>query len=202
MFESLEEQNKRTVQKIILPAFIILLCLISMVGVTWALFTNGDDGKIGVNVASGQVEVGIIDDNGDSLVGRVLEFDLNGDDDKDENHVVYFEPGATIYTQSFRVINTGTVSINFRVYISNDEKENMQAFEDAFELWITKDPNNLNDAKQIKSFVVEDFAPDQVSEKYFLVIRMKESAGNEFQGKEYSGIGITVYAVQGNVEIK
>ena len=197
MFESLEEQNRRTVQKIILPAFIILLCLISMVGVTWALFTSGEDGKIGVNVTSGQVDVGIIDENGNSLVGEVLSFDT-----ADNHEPIYFEPGATIYTQGFRVMNTGTVSINFRIYISNDENENMQAFEDAFELWLTTDPTNLNGAEQIKSFVVEDFAPDQISETYYLVIRMKESAGNEFQGKEYSGIGITVYAVQGNVEIK
>ena len=88
------------------------------------------------------------------------------------------------------------------MYISNDENENMQAFEDAFELWVTTDPKNLNDAEQIKSFVVEDLDPLDTSEMYYLVIRMKTTATNDFQGKEYSGIGITVYAVQGNVEIQ
>ena len=34
---------------------------------------------------------------------------------------------------------------------------------------------------------------------YFLYIEMKDTVGNEFQGKTYSGIGITVYAVQANV---
>jgi hypothetical protein len=28
---------------------------------------------------------------------------------------------------------------------------------------------------------------------------MKETAGNDFQGASYEGIGVTVYAVQGNV---
>jgi hypothetical protein len=28
---------------------------------------------------------------------------------------------------------------------------------------------------------------------------MKDTAGNEFQGAKYEGIGVTVYAVQGNV---
>jgi hypothetical protein len=31
---------------------------------------------------------------------------------------------------------------------------------------------------------------------------MKDTAGNEFQGKTYTGIGVTVYAVQGNVTIE
>ena len=197
MCESLEEQNKRTVQKIILPSFVILLCLISMVGVTWALFTSGEDGTIGVNVISGQVKVDIVDEYGGSLVGGVLNFGA-----ADHHEPIYFEPGATICTQGFRVKNTGTVSINFRMYISNDENENMQAFDDAFELWVTTDPKNLNDAQQIKSFVVEDLDPLHTSEMYYLVIRMKTTATNDFQGKEYSGIGITVYAVQGNVEIQ
>lgn len=197
MCESLEEQNKRTVQKIILPSLVILLCLISMVGVTWALFTSGEDGTIGVNVISGQVKVDIVDEYGNSIVGDVLSFDT-----ADHHEPIYFEPGATIYTQGFRVKNTGTVSINFRMYISNDENENMQAFEDTFELWVTTDPKNLNNAEQIKSFVVEDLDPLDTSEMYYLVIRMKTTATNDFQGKEYSGIGITVYAVQGNVEIQ
>ena len=124
MCESLEEQNKRTVQKIILPLLIILLCLFSIVGVTWALFTNGEDGTIGVNVISGQVKVDIVDENGGSLVGGVLNFGA-----ADHHEPIYFEPGATICTQGFRVKNTGTVSINFRIYISNDENENMQAFD-------------------------------------------------------------------------
>ena len=41
-----------------------------------------------------------------------------------------------------------------------------------------------------------------MSETYYLVIRMKETAGNEFQNKTYTGIGITVYAVQGNAPIE
>jgi hypothetical protein len=31
---------------------------------------------------------------------------------------------------------------------------------------------------------------------------MKETVGNEFENKKYTGIGVTVYAVQGNATIK
>ena len=38
----------------------------------------------------------------------------------------------------------------------------------------------------------------QSSDIYYLVFRMKETAGNDFQKQEFSGVGITVCAVQGN----
>lgn len=191
-----DKPNKDTMKKIIVPVIIILLCLISMVGVTWALFTSGDDGKIGVNVTSGNIKVDIIDENDQSLLNDVLNFVSNDDDG-----IIYFEPGATFYTEGFRVKNIGNVTINFRMYISNDEEENMEAFTEAFELWVSKDPKDLTNAEKLTSFT-GDLSADESSEMYYLVIRMKETAGNEFQDQEYSGIGITVYAVQGNVEIK
>ena len=72
---------------------------------------------------------------------------------------------------------------------------------DEKEFYITKDPTNLDEAVQIRSFVGR-LEVGQVSDKYYLVIKMKENVGNEFQGHIYSGIGITVYAVQGNVKIE
>jgi hypothetical protein len=44
-------------------------------------------------------------------------------------------------------------------------------------------------------------AKDGVSTTYYLYIKMKETIGNDFQNKVYTGIGITVYAVQGNAMI-
>ena len=41
----------------------------------------------------------------------------------------------------------------------------------------------------------------QSSEVFYLVFRMKETAGNEFQDQIFTGVGITVCAVQGNVAI-
>ena len=56
--------------------------------------------------------------------------------------------------------------------------------------------------KHITEFKVEGLAPGKTSVNYRLLIKMKETVGNEFQGKTYTGIGVTVYAVQGNVSIK
>ena len=179
---------------------VILLCIVALTGATLALFTsNPDDGTIGVVTTTGNVKVDLVTAGHveTSLIGRVLEFDY--DDDTEDG--IYFEPGATFYTKPFRVKNAGNVSLNFRMYISDDNRMNMEEFEHAFEFYITDDPKNLENAVQLKSFIGH-LEVGEYSDTFYLVIKMKETAGNEFQAHEYSGIGITVYAVQGNVIIK
>ena len=189
------ERRKKTT--IIILIIIILLLLTTIVGLTYALFTSGgDDGKIGVNVTSGKCKIDIVDAEDKSLVGDVLDFVTEEKKDK-----IYFEPGATYYTEGFEVKNIGNIPVNFRVFISEDEINDRYEFQEAFELWITKDPKNLENAEWLTEFTGR-LEVDQMSETYYLVIRMKETAGNEFQNKTYTGIGITVYAVQGNAPIE
>ena len=58
----------------------------------------------------------------------------------------------------------------YRICISNDENEDMAAFAEAFELWITKDPTDLSGTLQMPSFT-GSLKVDEVSEMYYLVIR-------------------------------
>lgn len=197
MFGSIKEIVGGEMKKVTMSVFIILLCLVSVVGSTWALFTSGEDGKIGINSTSGYIDLDIVDTDGNSLVGEVLNFESKVDDGKP----IYFEPGATFYTQGFTIKNNGNITVNYRLYISNDENENMELFSEAFDLWVTDDLNNIGDDSKITQFV-GTLAPGETGSTQYLVIRMKEDAGNDFQGKVYTGIGITVYAVQGNVGIE
>lgn len=191
------DSERRKKITIIILIIIILLLLTTIVGLTYALFTSGgDDGKIGVNVTSGKCKIDIVDAEDKSLVGDVLDFVTEKKKDK-----IYFEPGATYYTEGFEVKNIGNIPVNFRVFISEDESNDRYSFQEAFELWITKDPKNLENAERLTEFTGR-LEVDQMSETYYLVIRMKETAGNEFQNKTYTGIGITVYAVQGNAPIE
>jgi hypothetical protein len=196
MFGSLREILGGEMKKIAMSVCIIFLCFSSVVGVTWALFTSGNDGKIGINTTSGHIDLDIVDTNGNSLVGDVLNFES----DREDGEPIYFEPGATFYTQGFAVKNNGNITINYRLYISNDENENMESFSEAFELWISENPNSIAGANRITEFE-GTLAPGESGNNYYLVIKMKETANNDFQGKVYTGIGVTVYAVQGNVDI-
>lgn len=183
--------NKKT---FIIAAMVILLCLVSITGATFALFTSTtEDGKIGINTTSGSLKVDIIDasDNPSSLVGDVLDFITTSD--KQE---ILFEPGAMYYTEGFRVKNNGSIPMNFILYISEDESVS-EDFSEAFEVWLTNDPTDRTNMVKLQEFDGR-LEVGQTSDIYYLVFRMKETAGNEFQDRAFTGVGITVCAVQGN----
>lgn len=184
----------------IMTALVILLCLVCLTGATLALFTSDpNDGTIGIITTSGDVEIDIVDTSGATLQNKALAFMItSGTTDSND---VLFEPGATFYTQGFKIKNTGDVTVNFRLSVSKDDSINMEEFDKAFELWIVKEGDNFSSAEKLTEFKVNGLAAGESSETYYLFIKMKESVGNEFQGKTYTGIGVTVYAVQSNAQL-
>ena len=198
MFRSKDNEKLNNKSAFIVAGLVILICLISLTGATYALFTSSTkDGTIGVVTTSGLVDVDIVDSNNDTFVGRVLEFKRTGAYEDG----IYFEPGSAFYTEGFYIVNKGNVPINFRVYISNDERLDMDEFEKAFDFYITTDPHSTEGAENLLSFTGRLEAGD-CSGPYFLVVKMKETATNEFSGQLYDSIGITVCAVQGNIGTK
>lgn len=186
---------KSNKQALVIAALVILLCLVCLTGATLALFTNDlRDGTIGIVTTSGDVEIDIVDSFGASLKNESLSFITTSDEP-------IFEPGAVFRTQEFCIVNTGTVSVQFSLSVSKDEDFAEEDVANAFEIWIV--PANSPDyrnAERLTNFKGRLGVGD-ASESYILIVKMKETAGNEFQGKTFSGIGITVYAVQGNAEI-
>ena len=189
---------KTNKQALIIAVLVIMLCLVSLTGATLALFTSdANDGTIGIITTAGEVKIDIVDaaDDTVSLVGDVLKFQT-------DRKAALFEPGATFYTQGFKIKNEGNITVNFHLSVSEDEKIDMDEFHEAFEVWISTTPNGLQDARKLTDFKGQLKAQTCSEETYYLFIRMREDVGNEFQGKSYTGIGVTVYAVQGNVDIK
>ena len=180
-------------QAMITALTVIMLCVISLTGATFAIFTTDEqDGTIGINVSSGKVDVDIVDENGTTLIGSYLKFAIPDGLDK-----VLFEPGSTFYTQSFRIVNIGSVPVKFKMYISDDDSISSQILLDSFEFYITDDVTTRDGGLKITSFNGE-LELNASTTPYYLVVSMKENAGNELIGKSYDGIGITVFAVQGN----
>ena len=187
---------KSNKQSFIIAALVILLCLSCLTGATLALFTSDlNDGTIGIVTTSGDVEIDIVDKSGVTLQNKALDFITSSEDRE-----VLFEPGAIFYTQEFQVKNTGDIPVNFSLSVSKDDKIDMKEFDEAFEVWIVLASNSdFKNAERITNFKGR-LEVGGISEEYRLVVRMKETVGNEFQGKTYTGIGVTVYAVQGNVK--
>ena len=187
---------KSNKQAFIIAALVILLCLACLTGATLALFTSDlNDGTIGIVTTAGDVEIDIVDASGVTLQNKALDF-ITGSEDEP-----LFEPGATFYTQAFQVKNTGNIPVNFTLSVSKDDMIDMEEFDKAFEVWIVRaDDENFSNAQRLVNFKGR-LELGESSEAYCLFVKMKEVVSNEFQGKEYTGIGVTVYAVQGNVEI-
>ncbi|MBQ2255370.1 MAG: hypothetical protein II330_00755 [Clostridia bacterium] len=187
-------------QAFIIAVLVILLCLISLTGATYALFTSGaNSGTIGIITTAGDIKVDIVDaaDEEQSLVGQVLQFRTSSDSKE-----ILFEPGAAFCTQGFKIKNTGDIPINFRLSVSEDEDIDMEEFYEAFEVWISTNPTDPSDATKLIEFTDRLEVGSSSEDTYYLFIKMKETVGNDFQGKTYTGIGVTVYAVQGNVNVK
>jgi len=71
----------------------------------------------------------------------------------------------------------------------------MLKFSEAFDFYVTTDPENLENAVRMLEFSgVLDVG--QSSETFYIVVSMNEEAGNEFMDLTFSGIGITVNATQ------
>lgn len=192
-------------QAFIMTALVILLCLVCLTGATLALFTSDpNDGTIGIITTSGDVEIDIVDTSGVTLKNKALSFITSSDGTEP-----LFEPGATFYTQGFRIKNVGDVPVKYRLKFNNegikDEKGDVitvQTLLETFDIWITTDPSKPESAMPLEAFLgTLDVEENRESETYYLFIKMKESVGNEFQGKTYTGIGVTVYAVQGNAKL-
>ncbi len=183
---------------LILAASVILLCLISITGATLALFTSRNDGTIGINTTSGNLEVDIVDasDSPASLIGGVLKFTDSAEGLVSPETDILFEPGALYYTEGFRVVNSGEIPLNYIVYMSEDENFS-DNFYDAFEVWITDNPSDREAMRRIDKFSGK-LAVGESSSIHYLVFRMKSTAGNEYQNETFVGVGITVCAVQGN----
>lgn len=188
-------------QAFIMTALVILLCLVSLVGATLALFTSDpNDGTIGIITTSGDVEIDIVDTSGATLQNKALLFMTTSGSMTDSENVL-FEPGATFRTQGFQIRNTGDIPVNFSLSVSKDDKIDMEEFDKAFELWIVKEGDDFSGAERITEFKVNGLPAGESSDTYYLFIKMKESVGNDFGGKTYTGIGVTVYAVQGNAKL-
>ena len=180
---------------IIILVFLVLILIAAVIGLGITLFHIGDaDGKIGINVTSGECQVDILNTDGESLVGDVLSF-------VSEEDTVYFHPGYALYTEGFRIKNEGTIAVNFRVSVSEDEDIDGDRFREAFDLYITKDITDLENTEKLTSFSGKLEVGGE-SEVYYLVVSMKEDAGNDFQDKTYTGIGITVHAIQANAKVE
>ena len=207
--------TKRATKRALLTSILaICLCLVMLIGSTFAWFT--DTASTGVNkIQSGTLKVDIVkpykdaNDKYPSLEGKKLEFQKAGDAEEGED--VLWEPGCTYVTEGFKIKNDGNLALKWKAEVNKDKAENGRvdnaevttgkSLLDVIDFYVVTD-NTKKDAEavSIDKFVGNLKADELSDETYYIMGRMQESAGNDYQGLTLDNISITVYATQDTVE--
>ena len=167
--------------------FALFLCIILLIGTTFAWFT--DTASTGVNkIQAGNLDVELqYNHNGtwENAEGQTLDFQKAAGK---ESEAILWEPGCTYKLPEIRIVNKGNLALKYRLKIDGikgDAKLN-EVID-----WTIGD-NTIDEEKVLNA--------GKNSEPMTIQGHMQESAGNEYQGLSIDGISITVYATQDTVE--
>ena len=188
--------KKATKRALLTSILAICLCLVMLIGSTFAWFT--DTASTGVNkIQSGTLDVQLLDASGNSLEGQSLTWQ------KAENasEAVLWEPGCTYLTQGFRIKNAGKLALKYTVTVSGVTGNGTLLDVITFDLVTanTKEADGTSLTTFTGNLAAEEIAPS-ATELYYIRGHMSEDAGNKYQNLTLDGIAITVNAMQDTVE--
>ena len=177
--------HKSTKRALLGSVMAMVLCLAMLVGATFAWFT--DTASTGVNkIQAGNLDVQLVDENGNSLEGKTLEFKKAAN--AAEGEAVLWEPGCTYELPAVYVKNNGNLALKYKVTITGINGS--AKLNDVID-WTINDADLSAD---------HSLAAGATSEALTIKGHMKESAGNEYMNESIDGIAITVAATQDTVE--
>ena len=178
--------NRKSTKRALLGSVVaMVLCLAMLVGATFAWFT--DTASTGVNkIQAGNLDVQLVDENGNSLEGKTLEFKKAAN--AAEGEAVLWEPGCTYELPAVYVKNNGKLALKYKVTITGINGS--AKLNDVIE-WTINDADLSAD---------HSLAAGATSEALTIKGHMQESAGNEYMNESIDGIAITVAATQDTVE--
>ena len=187
--------KKATKRALLTSVMALVMCVVMLVGTTFAWFT--DTASTAVNkIQAGNLDVDIIDLQGNSLDGKTLNF-VN----KENQSNILWEPGATFFTQGFKIANKGNLALKYKVVVSGTTGDTGLLKVMKFDVVsaMTKTGSEVDFAANPGQLPPTSDTPS-VSDTYYLRGHMDESAGNEYKNMTLTGISVTVYATQLNSE--
>lgn len=184
--------SKKTTKRALAMSFVsVFLCVCTLVGTTFAWFT--DSASTAVNkIQSGTLDIVLEYESAPGVwtdaKNQTLEFKKASNAPQDE--AILWEPGCTYELPAIRVRNNGNLALKYEIVINgvNGDAKLLEAIN-----W------TANDAA-ISTITGALLTKDATSNPIVIKGHMKEDAGNEYQGLEISGIGVTVQATQKDAE--
>ena len=192
--------NKKATKRALLTSVTALvMCVVMLAGTTFAWFT--DTASTGVNkIQAGNLDVDIVGEDGKTLDGKTLNF-VN----KENQSNILWEPGATFFTQGFKIVNKGNLALKYKVVVSGTtgDAKLLKAIKFDVVTEKAKNADAVSFANEGNLLKQNDSAPADVTTDagtttnyYYLRGHMDENAGNEYKNLTLDGISITVYATQ------
>lgn len=209
------KKSKATKRTLLLSVLAMLLCMVMLVGTTFAWFT--DSASTAVNeIQAGTLDVQLLDKDGNSLEGKTLNFVKAA-----SNEQILWEPGATYALPAIKIVNNGNLWLKYKVEVAEGITKKGQetsgvSLLNAIDFYViegevTTTPN-LDGAKPLADYFAQSeaneenphpgvpLAPsgsDGSSSKLLTIVgHMRETAGNDYQGLTLDGVAITVLATQ------
>ena len=199
--------NKKATKRALLTSVMALvMCVVMLVGTTFAWFT--DTASTGVNkIVAGNLKVDIVNEAGTaSIKNSGLEF--VSADNVTKGEAILWEPGCRYLTEGFRIANKGNLALKWKAEINKDNivdgkvvdtaKDGVSLL-DVIDFYIVKGTEENTPAVAIEKFT-GTLSAKATSEVYYIKGVMQTTAGNDYQNLTLDGITITVYATQDTVE--
>ena len=188
--------KKATKRALLTSVMALVMCVVMLVGTTFAWFT--DTASTGVNkIVAGNLKVDIVDESGETLDGKTLSF-VN----KEKQSNILWEPGATFFTQGFKIANKGNLALKYKVVVSGITGDTGLLKVMKFDVVSAMEKTGSEvDFTTIPGTLLPSTSDTpNVSGTYYLRGHMDENAGNEYKNMTLTGISVTVYATQLNSE--
>ena len=209
--------NKKTTKRALLSSVMaIVLCLAMLIGTTFAWFT--DSASTAVNkIQAGTLEIELQyatawdERTGEptdwaNAEGQMLSFRKAAG--ASENEAILWEPGCTYVLPELRIVNKGNLALKYTMTISGiaGDAELNEAIEWEYAQYSTVNGayeaalgGSLSSGDSISGAIIPG-ENNNATDPIVIKGHMKESAGNQYQGKSIDGIAITVVATQDTVE--
>jgi len=180
--------KKSTKRALLTSVAIIVLCLVMLMGITFAWFT--DTASTGVNkITAGNLHIQIQGEDGKP----VSSLDWIAKDGRAQDQILW-EPGCTYTLTPFKIVNTGNLALKYKIKVTGLDG-------DADLLKVIKFTYSEAGSEAFDIDAEGHLAANGGATGMITIsAHMDEAAGNEYQGKTLEGVELTVMATQDTVE--
>ena len=182
----MNNNQKATKRALLTSVMALVMCVVMLVGTTFAWFT--DTASTGVNkIVAGNLHVEI--QNKEGIKIENLEWVAKDSRAQDE---ILWEPGATYTLTPFKIANTGKLALKYKMVVTglDGDADLLRVIKFTYKLGDTV--LDLNEEGHL--------AAGAATGMITVSATMDKNAGNEYMDKTLEGVEIKVYATQDTVE--